>query len=61
MNSTLTKLYVKFMGLMHREEGQDLVEYALLCCLISLSLILSINGIAAAVDGVFTKISGSLA
>jgi len=57
----LTNLYVKLMGLMHGEEGQDLVEYALLLCLISLSLILSINGIATAVDGVFTKISSSLA
>ena len=59
--NTLTKLYVELMGLMHGEEGQDLVEYALLCCLISLSLILSINGIAGAVDSVFTKISSSLA
>jgi len=61
MNNTLTNLYVKLMGLRHADEGQDLVEYALLLGLISLTLITSINGIASAVNGVFTNISGSLA
>jgi hypothetical protein len=29
MNVMLLKLYVKFQSLMNREDGQDLVEYAL--------------------------------
>ena len=29
MNNLLLKLYVKFQELTNREEGQDLVEYAL--------------------------------
>jgi pilus assembly protein Flp/PilA len=60
MNTALLKLLVEFQGLASSEEGQDLVEYALLCTLISLTLITSISGIANAVNGVFSKISSSL-
>ncbi len=35
MNTMLLKLYVKFQDLMNREEGQDLVEYALVVALIA--------------------------
>ena len=61
MNNVLLKLYVKFQGLSAGEEGQDLVEYALLLTLISLALITSIGGIATAVTKVFTNVSNSLA
>jgi hypothetical protein len=36
MNTILLKLYVKFQDLKNREEGQDLIEYALLAGLIAL-------------------------
>jgi Flp pilus assembly pilin Flp len=61
MSNMFLKLLVKFQCLASCEEGQDLVEYALLCTLISLALVLSISGIATAVNKVFTNISGSLA
>jgi pilus assembly protein Flp/PilA len=35
MNTKLLKLYVKFRNLASREEGQDLVEYALVVALIA--------------------------
>ena len=35
MNDMLLKLYVKFQELKNREEGQDLVEYALVVALIA--------------------------
>jgi pilus assembly protein Flp/PilA len=35
----LLKLYVKFQDLMSREEGQDLVEYALVVALIAFGAI----------------------
>jgi Flp pilus assembly pilin Flp len=35
----LLKLYVKFQDLMSREEGQDLVEYALVVALIALGAV----------------------
>jgi pilus assembly protein Flp/PilA len=61
MNRALLKIYVKFQNLTNSEEGQDLVEYALLLTMISLALISGISGIAKAASGVFTNISDTLA
>jgi len=61
MNNLLLKLYMQLQGLRTGEEGQDLVEYALLLTMISLALITSMNSIAKAVTTVFSNISGSLA
>jgi pilus assembly protein Flp/PilA len=61
MLDTLLKLYVKFQGLRNNEEGQDLVEYALLVALIALVCITGVNNVATAVNSVFNQISGSLA
>jgi pilus assembly protein Flp/PilA len=61
MSNLLLKLYVRFQSLRFGDEGQDLAEYALLLTLISLALISGINGIAKAVNNVFSNISGSLA
>jgi len=61
MNNLLLAMYVKLQNLMNREEGQDLVEYALLVCLIALAAITGVNKVATAVTTVFTNISTSLA
>jgi pilus assembly protein Flp/PilA len=61
MRDTLLNLYVKFQGLNHGEEGQDLVEYALLVALIALVCITGVGNVATAVNTVFTNISTSLA
>jgi len=61
MSNTLMSLYVKFQGLRTGEEGQDLVEYALLIALIALVCIAGISNVASAVNSVFTNISSSLA
>ncbi len=61
MRDTLLKLYVKFQGLRNSEEGQDLVEYALLVALIALVCITGVTNVATAVNQVFSQISGSLA
>ena len=61
MNSTLLNLFVKFQGLKNNEEGQDLVEYALLVSLIALVCVSGVNSVATAVVGVFNTISTSLA
>ncbi len=60
MRDSLLKMYVKFQGLKNGEEGQDLVEYALLVALIALVCITGVNNVATAVNGVFNTISGSL-
>ena len=61
MRDTLLSLYVKFQSLKNGEEGQDLVEYALLVALIALVCVSGVNNVATAVNTVFTNISSSLA
>jgi pilus assembly protein Flp/PilA len=61
MNHLILALYVKFQSFFTREDGQDLVEYALLVCLISLAAISGVTKVASAVTSVFSRISGSLA
>ena len=43
MNTILLGLYVKFDNLVSREEGQDLVEYALVVALIALGAVASMR------------------
>jgi pilus assembly protein Flp/PilA len=61
MNNLFLAMYVKLQDLMNREEGQDLVEYALLVCLIALAALTGVNKVASAVTNVFSNISSSLA
>lgn len=61
MNSMFLKLLVKLQDLMNREDGQDLVEYALLVALISTATIAGAKGVAGAITSVFTTISTTLA
>jgi len=53
-------LYCTFQALRYDENGQDLVEYALLVSLIALAAVTSVSSVAAAVNNVFTNISTSL-
>jgi pilus assembly protein Flp/PilA len=61
MNNAILNLYVKFQNLASSEEGQDLVEYALVVCLISLAAITGVNKVTSAITTVFSNISSSLA
>lgn len=60
MNDTLLKLYVKFQHLKNGEQGQDLVEYALLVALIALVCVTGVSNVASAINKVFSNISNSL-
>ena len=60
MNTLMMNLFVKFQDLKDREEGQDLVEYALLVSLIALAAITGVSNVAKAVTTVFASISTSL-
>jgi pilus assembly protein Flp/PilA len=60
MNNLFLKLYIKVQDLMNREEGQDLVEYALLITLIALAAVTGIGKVATAVNSVFSTISVTL-
>jgi pilus assembly protein Flp/PilA len=61
MNNALLKLYVMFQNLKNDEQGQDLVEYALLVCLIALACVTGVSNVTQAVTKVFSNISASLA
>ena len=61
MHDTFLKMYVKLQNLTNSEQGQDLVEYALLLTMVSLVLVSGIRGIATAVNTVFNTVSSSLA
>jgi pilus assembly protein Flp/PilA len=60
MGSLFLKLYLKLQDLLSGDEGQDLIEYAMLITLIPLALLIACQGIAASIVGIFTNISTSL-
>jgi pilus assembly protein Flp/PilA len=56
------KMYsVKYRDLLNREEGQDLVEYALVVALIAFGAVAGMNTVASAVNNEFLSISSLLA
>jgi Flp pilus assembly pilin Flp len=61
MHDKLLMVYVKLETLVSSEEGQDLVEYGLLCTLVALASISGLGPVAAALTRMFTNISTSLA
>ena len=60
MNDLFVKLYVKSQELLSGEEGQDLVEYALIISLIAVAAIAFLPALATAVAAVFTAVEADL-
>lgn len=60
MNNALLKLYVKMQSLMVREEGQDLVEYALIISLIAVVLVGALGTLETKISTVFSTIGADL-
>jgi pilus assembly protein Flp/PilA len=60
MNTMLLKLYVKFQDLASREEGQDLVEYALVVALIAFGATAGMKALATGLNNAFQGISQTL-
>jgi pilus assembly protein Flp/PilA len=56
----LMELYVRITNWLRREEGQDLVEYALLAGLIAVVLIVILTTIGEQIQSVFSRISSVL-
>jgi pilus assembly protein Flp/PilA len=56
----LLKMYVKFQELKDREEGQDLVEYALVIALVSIAAITTMSTLAGKITFVFSTIAADL-
>ncbi|MGH9599977.1 MAG: Flp family type IVb pilin [Terracidiphilus sp.] len=60
MNTLLLKLYMKCQDLMSREEGQDLVEYALVVALIALAATAGMKTLATDISSAFSTIGSTL-
>jgi len=60
MNNMLLKLYVKFQDLKNNEDGQDLVEYALVVALVAFGATAGMGTLASGLSGMFTKINAAL-
>ena len=60
MNTMLLKLFVKLQDLASREEGQDLVEYALVVALIAFGATAGMKALAGGLNTAFNNISTTL-
>jgi pilus assembly protein Flp/PilA len=60
MNNLMLKLYVKFQDFASREEGQDLVEYALVVALIAFGATAGMGKLATGINTAFSNISSHL-
>ena len=60
MNHILINLYVKLQELRDREEGQDLVEYALVVALIAFGAVTGMGALASGINGAFSSVSTQL-
>ena len=60
MTNRLWMLSVKIQNLLSREEGQDLIEYALLVALLSFAAIGSMKTLANDINNAFSAIGSTL-
>jgi pilus assembly protein Flp/PilA len=57
MNNAMLKLLGKLQTLMQREEGQDLVEYALVVALVAFGATLALKNLGTGLNHAFTNSS----
>jgi pilus assembly protein Flp/PilA len=60
MNNLLINLYVKLQARNNGEEGQDLVEYALVVALIAFGATAGMGALATGINTAFTNVSTQL-
>jgi pilus assembly protein Flp/PilA len=60
MTLILWKLYAGFQNLINREEGQDLVEYALAVALIALGATVGMKALATGINTAFGNLANTL-
>jgi Flp pilus assembly pilin Flp len=54
------RMYLALTSLHDREEGQTLVEYALILALVSVTAVAVLKALSISINGIFTEISGDL-
>jgi pilus assembly protein Flp/PilA len=60
MTQLLVKAYSAFSSLLSREEGQTLVEYAIILAAISVAVIAVLKVLGTDVSGMFSKVNADL-
>ena len=60
MNTLFLKMLVKAQDLMNREEGQDLVEYALLVAVVAIGMVAAVTAFKAIITSAWATISANL-
>jgi len=60
VKDTFLKLSVKLQSFMMREEGQDLIEYALVVALIAFAAAATMKTLSSSINNAFAGISNSL-
>ena len=60
MNDLMIKMYVAVKSMIEREEGQDLVEYALVVALIAFGAITGMTFLAKGLNNAFSGIATTL-
>jgi pilus assembly protein Flp/PilA len=60
MNNLMLKLVVKMQTLMNREEGQDLVEYALVVALVAFGATAALKTLGSGLNAAFSQINSTL-
>ncbi len=60
MNDRILKLYIRMQNLLSQDEGQDLVEYAMVVALIALAATAGMGKLATSLNGAFTSLGTTL-
>ena len=60
MNNLFLNLYIKFQILMDSEDGQDMVEYALVVALIAFAAVAGLKGLAGGINSTYISLSSKL-
>jgi pilus assembly protein Flp/PilA len=60
MQARMMSLYFTFQEMIRREEGQDLIEYALVVALIALAATAGMQTVAVDINAAFTSIGSKL-
>ena len=61
MTNLMQNVYLKMQTLLAKEDGQDLVEYALVVALIAFGAVTAMQGLSSEINTAFMTISSDLA
>ena len=60
MQTTLWNLYIKMRNLVLEDDGQDLIEYALVVALIAFAATAGMSSVASTINNAFSNVSNTL-